>query len=284
MAVLEKNINGLPIQEDEQEIELQPFDYEKIKRTALHNHVIENDEEFDRLIQERVVSRGFEGCDAELGNEDITNFIRDVFVGILRPEDLICVEKDDLLMLNIDVNDKRQKNIMSIASRSGYLIEEYDENYHNMHHLAYDQGVPVFADSLTKYQLVESALEGCENKEDIKNTYNTLATNLDLRLPLSCPVLFIKVHSFEARKNSDLDILADTSGLSEIQKRRLYYLGIIAHEMGHIIDHLLPDDIKKEFAKTFNNNPVSPYVRKHIENYGSSIGTIISEDFAECIK
>jgi hypothetical protein len=81
-----------------------------------------------------------------------------------------------------------------------------------------------------------------------------------------------------------LDILVDTSNLSEPVKWRLYYLGTIAHEMGHVIDKQLSDEVKEEFAETFKDNPTSPYVKKHIENYGSSADTVIHEDFAECIK
>lgn len=137
------------------------------------------------------------------------------------------------------------------------------------------------------YETVAMDLERVQRVEDLEHSFKLRAAT-DSGSGFST----VKVYEFVAEQPGHFDYLTDLP-LSETEKMRAYFLGIIAHEAVHAMQAYAIDSTtsdlyrgiaKEELSTTLDHRFVTRYVDRHHDVYNSDEREVLNEDYSEAVR
>lgn len=183
-----------------------------------------------------------------------------------------------------------KSRLLAITKSEGFPIQCSDVEFGNdcipKYGARWEGGYLVLPDKKT-YEEAEMQLEGISNPKDLQHSFKLrAATNT------SGGFGTVKVHEFVVEQPSHFDYLQGFP-MSDQDKMRVYFLGIIAHEAVHSmqafgIDKAIFDEYRalatQEQSETLDHQFVSKYVDRHHKIYKSNEHETLGEDFAEAVR
>ncbi len=183
-----------------------------------------------------------------------------------------------------------KSRLLEIAKVDGFPVQCRDVAFGNdcipKYGARWEGGFLVLPDRKT-YEEVEMQLEGISNPKDLQHSFKLRAAT-----DTSGGFGTVKVREFVVEQPSHFDYLQGLP-MSDQDKMRAYFLGIIAHEAVHSmqafgIDKSVSDEYRalatQEQSDTLEHKFVTQYVDRHHNIYKSNEYETLGEDFAEAVR
>ena len=183
-----------------------------------------------------------------------------------------------------------RSHVLDVSRVDGFPVQCKDIEFGNecvgVYGARWGGGYLVLPDRVS-YEQVEMKLEGKEDLGDLEHSFK-------LRASTATPGLFalIRVYNFVVEKPSYFDYI-DNLPMSDHEKMRAYFLGIVAHELVHAlqaygIDRTIQDKYRglaqEEHSDALDHKFVTKYVDRHHTIYQSDEVETLGEDLAEAVR
>lgn len=247
-------------------------------------------QEADNILMSVFVYRGLSGVDDAIERlskgPKIEGFEKtDLFEFDFNNEELRAMLED-----SFGLDAILKSRLLEISKVDGFPVQCRDVAFGNdcipKYGARWEGGFLVLPDRKT-YEEVEMQLEGVSKPEDLQHSFK-------LRAATDTAGGFgtVKVREFVVEQPSHFDYLEGLQ-MSDQDKMRAYFLGIIAHEAAHSmqafgINKSVSDEYRslatQEQSDTLEHKFVTQYVNRHHNIYKSNEYETLGEDFAEAVR